>query len=286
MMRTTLGILLASCLVLQICVWNCTDNPFFKDTIMPPSIRGRVILNDGTTPDRVYVWFKQLNLFTHTDKEGNYLLTIPETLHQPLGGLHGKFPVYFFMSNYRIDSVEVDFVNGWLLEEDAQPDICLDKILNIRTQFSSSVVSVSDLDSLVVHFYARSMLYLIAVDACFNILKNSEEDPEFIFMGGFLKSVDTQQDSVFPFLLEYPFPGQKNVMFRVPMWEDELPSFVFMDTAGTVPPGEYEVIPYLRIRHEDIPMGLWNQFGENATRFHPDFTNIPMKIKNNRIRLE
>jgi hypothetical protein len=272
------------CLVLITYVWNCTDNPFFEDTVIPPSIRGRVILNDGTTPDKVYVWFKQLNLCTTTDAEGNYNLTIPETLHQPQGGLHGKFPVYFFMSNYRIDSLMVDFVNGRLLEEDAQPDVCLEKILNIRTHFSSSVVSVSDLDSLVVHFYAQSMLYLISVDACFNVLENPEEEPEF--MGGFLKGVDAQQDSVFPFLLEYPLPGQRNVMFRVPMWEDELPSFVFMDTAGTVPPGEYEVIPYLRIRHEDIPMGLWNQFGENATCFHPDFTNIPMKIANNRIRLE
>ena len=44
-----------------------------------------------------------------------------------------------------------------------------------------------------------------------------------------------------------------------------------------LPPGKYEVIPYLFISHETIPEGLIESIGSNVKKLHPDYLKIPFK---------
>ena len=46
--------------------------------------------------------------------------------------------------------------------------------------------------------------------------------------------------------------------------------------SNSLPVGEYEVIPYILIRREPIPVGLLESLGENVEALGPDYLKIPI----------
>jgi len=46
---------------------------------------------------------------------------------------------------------------------------------------------------------------------------------------------------------------------------------------GVLPVGEYEVIPHILIRHEEIPTALLQSLGQNFLEPGADYLNIPIR---------
>lgn len=281
MVKKAINTLLIICIAIYINPWNCTKNPYTSgDEISAPLLRGRVTLNDGLNPDNVYIWLKVLDINTRTDSTGYYELEIPTASHQPTGGLNGVFGLYFYVANYRIDSLQVIFVNGNVRDLQLKHNIELKKLLDINTNLPALKHSATDLDSFIVYFNVRAVHDPITIEGCFS-KPIWARGPQF--MAGFLKRIDAHQDRVFRFIYENPEKGSRYVRFEVSIFEIELHPFLYMDESDEVPPGEYEVIPFIVVRQEGLPTGLLRSLGENVEYFDPEFLNIPMKVVNNRI---
>lgn len=281
MVKMVIKILLIICIAFYVNPWNCTKNPFTDgDEISTPLLRGRVTLNDGLNPDNVYIWLKVLDINTRTDSAGYYELEIPAASHQPTGGLNGVFGLYFYVANYRIDSLQIVFVNGNVRDLRLKHNIELKKLLDINTNLPAFKHSVTDLDSFIVYFTVRAVYDPITIEGCFS-KPVWTRGPQF--MAGFLKRIDAHQDTAFRVIYENPKKGSRYVTFDIPNSEVELHPFLCVDESDEVPPGEYEVIPFIVVRQEGLPPGLWSSLGEKVEYFDPVFLNIPMKVVNNRI---
>jgi len=50
-------------------------------------------------------------------------------------------------------------------------------------------------------------------------------------------------------------------------------------------PGEYEIIPFLVVKQAGIPQGLSNSLGSNLSEYTEEILNVPLKIRDNRLRV-
>lgn len=295
-MKATYRILLifhfySMCIIL----FNCTESPFFKqDEISNNTIKGRVELSDHSSPNNVYVWFRALDISTRTDENGCFELQCPSPSSQPGGGVDGIFNIYFYVANYRLDSVGVTIFNGNVKfsEEGLNSRgelaelIVLSKILDVEASIDSVSIPVtqdtsgSHQDTSYITFTVQAIREPVTVTSSFS---NSafKGDPQF--MTAFLKKIDSEQNFVKTIYREDR--GHRTTHFEINIHPVELLPLMIILEPGMLPPGEYEVIPYLLIQQKNIPPGLIKSLGENVEYFCPDFLNIPLKVENNRFRI-
>lgn len=63
--------------------FGCTKNLFGTDKISAfDEIKGTVILNDGASPDSVFIWLQDLNLKSSTNKNGEFKIKLPSAKSQ------------------------------------------------------------------------------------------------------------------------------------------------------------------------------------------------------------
>jgi len=63
-------------------------------------------------------------------------------------------------------------------------------------------------------------------------------------------------------------------------------SLVIDYTPHMLPPGDYEVIPYLLVRQRNIPSDLLDNLGEEIEDFDPAYLLYPVKRSGGRLRIE
>ena len=135
---------------------SCTSNPVFKDDEMgseKSSIKGKIQLSDGASPDGIYVWFEGLDVGTYTDDTGEFKLVIPHPEEQPQGGLTGSYNVYYYIGNYKFTSSKVILRKGYFVNGQADLNdkgeiggtITLSKLLNIKTTIDPPVLAPSQI---------------------------------------------------------------------------------------------------------------------------------------------
>ena len=49
-------------------------------------------------------------------------------------------------------------------------------------------------------------------------------------------------------------------------------------SAGELPTGTYEIIPFVKVRDVNPPLELLNSLGEHVLEYHPDYLNLPFKL--------
>ncbi|MGH7453116.1 MAG: hypothetical protein ACRENG_17335, partial [bacterium] len=57
---------------------------------------------------------------------------------------------------------------------------------------------------------------------------------------------------------------------------------IFTRRRSELPPGEYEIIPYFLIQHDNMPAGLLPSLGQNVEEISPEFLKIPFKREGGR----
>ncbi|MFQ6115068.1 MAG: hypothetical protein ACE5NG_13470 [bacterium] len=261
-------ILLCSSLLI---LMGCTSNPLGEDEISPGSrkIMGAVEL-ENNTPGRVFVWLDGFNQGTFTEPDGSFSLTLPRGNDD----VSGVFRLYFYVANYELDFVEVVVKDGSFefgqaalnSRGELRAKKRLKQFLEVSTRVTPSVVNanattninitvalrtVDDVDSATVVFPNTTAGFLGPV-----FFQNVETEEVFIFQG--LPGVSTKE------VVLIGLAGLQRSL--------TLP-FVSLN----LPPANYEVIPYILVKHEVVPQELIESIGANIETLGPNYLRLPFE---------
>lgn len=140
-------------------VFSCTENPFTSEKRAINNsggfFTGKVVLQGSTEHSGIYIWVKGLGISGYSDKEGNFRLDLLSVRLQPGQGFNGVFQVYFFMSSYIADSVQILIKNGIAVfpqpgfSEDGNllETISLTEMVRISSLVKQKIIISDDIDS-------------------------------------------------------------------------------------------------------------------------------------------
>jgi len=254
--------------------YGCTSNPFGDDEIAGEKrqVTGVVQLSDQGSPKDVYVWMAGFNIATKTDEQGQFQLTLPPKGSQGVtGGVSGFFTIYPFLANYRLDSAQTVVQNGVFVY--SRGDINKDgKLASSRVLRRFLRISTAVSPASVPRSFAGPIGVTVTLEAA--------DSATVIFpqsLGGLLgtlliKRVGAEDISIFQ-----TTPGidvrDIDLIGRAPKSRRT----IFNLVQTPLQPGQYEVIPYLLIRHQKLPKGLMEGIAANVEALGPDYLKLPIR---------
>jgi len=259
-------------------IFSCTTNPFSKDEDNIQNtqmVHGNVILNDNSTPDSIYVWLESFDIGTFTDSNGNFKLMLPAIQEQSGGGVTGIFKLYFYVVNYRIQYVETTIRNGVFvfgesgLGDDGRlkENVKLVKLLEITASVSPATIPADFKDSLYVTVTLKPYESTVSVSAYTN---NNN-----IINGVFIRN-QYKKNKLFG---SYMMSGSQ-------IMTHSISSIALVSTSSykynvcEFPKGDYELIPFILVNQNDIPVELINNFTPYPLFMEPRYLDLPIKRKN------
>lgn len=263
--------------------FGCTENPFSNDKVSGGSrqVSGAVQLGDGQSAEGVYVWLDGFNLGSRADGAGRFQLTLPPRSSQG-GDINGVFNLYFYSANYRLAASEVVVRSGEFAYD--KGDInkngelarapVLAKFLRIVTAVSPATISSSALDRVFVTVKLEPTT-ADTVTVAFPGL----------FSDGLAKALLKKSGSNDVILLYSNEFGFATSDLQVVNAGGFSRTIAFNLRGASIPPGDYEVIPYLLIKHEAIPPRLIAGLGGNAEAFGKDYLRIPFRREGGSLRV-
>ena len=256
---------------------GCTWNPFSHGKInsggLADRLRGRVALTSGKSPKGVYVWLEGANIGTFSDSTGQFTLSLPSG--PQLGGfegLSGVYRLFFFIANFKLESVKVALQNGQFVYGEQSLDekgylrqtVYLTQILRITTQvYPASVPST----------YKHRIWIKTTVVSLQDTVKVVFPRSDGTFLGGvFLKNLETGAVTV----LESAFGP--DVRYEIDVGPNSQ-SLVRIFTLPSYPlnPGRYRAIPYLFVLQKGLPSELVQSLGDRVTELSPEYLKIPFR---------
>jgi len=267
-------------IIISFFIVACTNNPLFdEDTSAQDKyvLRGKIALDDGSSPGDLFVWMEELDLSTRTNTAGDFLLQIPK--NDELKGLNGVYKIYFYAGDYKITHVEVLLRDGhfeygqYAINNQGyiKETIILKKILLIETTIDPMTISgaQSTFLEITVTFTAVDTTLLILIERGYA----DRQLAGFVF--------NDLSKSILDAIL-YSRPGAVRVGYNLDSaastWEVS-----FSLPENLLPSGEYEVYPFVSIRQKTVPEALLANFGAKADEFTTDFLNVPLKPKSARL---
>ena len=247
-MKYLILITILSCFLFQ----RCTDNPLFGDDGKATDkhiVTGSLSLSDGSSPLDAYVWVKDLGISARCNGQGNFTLQIPKT--QEYEGLNGSYTVYFYVGNYQYQTASVVVSNG--LFEYGQHNITNDghfdknyilkKLLNIETAVVPNLIYLDQNPRITL------ISSLVNTDSFVSIIIQTDKR-EPIMYGYIMRPVDSNA----PLIYLYQPSETKSSGIKIDSlhsWE----TFYFFNP-DLVPPGQYEIIPYVQVQQVYILLYL------------------------------
>ena len=249
---------------LLILFFSCTSNPFWEDSpTIEMKITGKVLTENNQTNVPVSVWLETFDLYTTTDSAGYFSFSVTNS-QTPNGSMNGPVNLYFFIHNYELDSVTVYFTNGMFSKE--QTDFSKDGEL-INTVEMKKILS----GEVILHFNKNSIQTRDTLRVSFNLETHSavsidtykyilQEDGSDFHSGLFFRSLTDNET-----ITIYRFSGTDQFGISV---EDQLRNLTYEENESitwtyylvsdslNLSSGDYEVLPFLLIRHDQIPIGL------------------------------
>ncbi len=273
-----------SAIILLIIFISCTENPFTEpEKIQDLKITGRVELNDGSSPDQVYVWLELLDLGTFTNQKGKFSLPLPPSELQAEGaGITGNTRLYFYLSDYKMIYKTIEFAEGKLIPDqeviaaDGQllATILLEKIFNMS--FSPQQDSAALRDS--------SMLTLQAEMStpCNNLqtiqFERVGRNPVFYGLI-FEPQGNTAQDPIF-----YDSRQAVSVVISLDRFSSFSVQYDYSPISLGLSPGSYAVCPYVEIVQPDtIPDRILNNIGQHIIAYGHHYCLLPNKLNKHRL---
>jgi len=253
----------------------CSENPFSDDHLEYSDgtrLRGKVILSDGSTPDQVYVWMKELNFGTYTTESGEFNLILPSANAQPGGGYNDTCNVYFYNGNYQFERVQIILLDGKIQLNQKTVDskgnlknsIHLNKLLSIRTVAEPDSVNQSN------GGWIKLQVYLLPLVDSVLIQTFKHQRDANMFTNVYFKDVSKSNDeAVFwrASLLFRTYAIKKSETWYLNVNNDSL----------KLAPGTYDVIPYIKIIQDHFPNEMLQSIGENPHNYDTSYLNIPFK---------
>ena len=265
---------------------GCVENPFGEDKISPGSrqVGGTVRLHDGSSPEGVYVWLESFNIGTYTDENGRFQVTLPPPGSEGTpGGVSGVFDLYFYLANYRFTSSRVIVGNGTFAY--AKGDInkdgeligakILTRFLSISTQVTPSVIGEDSDSTAYVKIYVKITLQA-SIDTVTVVFPRLAED---LVGSVFLRKLDSEEVYILTTNSVGYVTNSAELIGRSPYNR----TMVFDLRPGAFSQGDYEVIPYLLVKHEIIPQKLLESLGSNIEELGPDYLKIPFGREGGRL---
>ena len=272
---------------LLISFFSCTSNPFWEDSpTIEMKITGEVLTENNQTNVPVSVWLETFDLYTTTDSVGYFSFSITNS-QTPNGSMNGPVNLYFFIHNYELDSVTIYFTNGMFSKEQTNfsEDGELLNLVEMKKILSGDVIlhfnknSIQTRDTLRVSFNLETHS-AVSIDTYKYIL---QEDGSDFHSGLFFRSL-TDNETV----TIYRFNGTDQSGNSI---EDKLRNLTYVENESitwtyyllsdslNLSSGDYEVLPYLLVRQDQIPYGLIEALGgDSAFTLSAYFLDLPLDI--------
>ncbi len=253
----------------------CTENPFLDSNITEDgnrSFSGKVLIENDSDPSGIFVWIEELNLFTWTKTNGEFLFVLPAKAEsQPGGGFTGFLTVYYYVANYKLESSRVFVFDGVFKYADAD--------LNEKGQIKDTIVLEKKLNivtTVVPSLFSTTYTDIIQIKAT---LTTPENDPVRAgtnknrygeWTGIFIKSIS---DPGMDIIRIIDGGMREDIVTGEITWKK---TFYYSDL--NLNPGKYEVIPFV-IVNENLPTGLLTAIGENVRSFSENYFNYPIRVE-------
>ena len=258
-------------IILIFIISGCTSNPFLSDDAARDKhiVRGKVLLEQGDSPEDIYVWLEDLNISTRTNAHGEFSLALPRT--DDLAGYNNDLKLYYYVGNYAIQHSNLLVVNGvfefgkYDINNDGfiEETIYLKKLIDITTKIDPEAISEDYSDILKVD------VNIINLDT--NLLVIGRMTREGVLSGYIFREINSPATSAKRFdLSSVVYRGYR--LYEPVNWTG---SFVW--EKNFLPSGTYEVYPYVFLRQSDLPQELLDSFGTDADQFTDAYLKIPFK---------
>ncbi len=280
--------------LLILIIINCTSNPLGDDEVSTrgQKITGKISLNDNASPENIYVWLAGVEVGTFTNAEGQFDLRLPSTAEQAGRGISGHFSLYFYVSNYRLDSVSVAIRKGVVQtgqadindEGEVEIPVVLKKLCAVHVSatpsyypyFAESMAIIQEYCHIFTGF-EEPFLVLVELTSLTHSLvikyPGTTTGPASII---FLKSIESKEPITKIIAVSETILSTSLVTQEL---AKESKSWIgsIQLTADILPPGKYEIIPYFFIEQNNVPKALLNSLYLSTNTPGLDFVNIPMK---------
>ena len=259
----------------------CEENPFFgDDKISNRSITGNVKLDKVEYyPDGyhggVFVWAEGLGIKTTTDIDGSFELILPAANDPSMGAIvNGEYTIHFFLGNYQISKVIVEFAAGQIVSDDntITPEGELRKIVYMMRLMG-------------MHTTVSPEIITAGFDSNIKVDVDITSDPSEVFV--YLKKISTRDGSIYTGLFIKEADSNKlaylvDIDSAIIMREDIMSpgknlEIEFDYASSNLSSGTYELIPYLIVDRSDVPQGLKQAIGLGFDSFNQNYFQYPFK---------
>lgn len=264
---------------------GCTKNPFGSDQIsISDQIQGKVLLNDGASPDSIYVWFQGFDIATWTNNSGEFKITMPSPKSQGGTGLTGSYHLYFYVANYGVDSAAVVVRAGRLEYSHGDIDdkgklketITLVKVLDIQTVINPpEFPQPTNLDwwEYEENVNVEVTLTAITVNPVTVEFYSYSKGPASVV---FIKKIYPQEDLLKIAELTQITSYERMVSTTITLQSQKWSAYFIM-RVGDLPEGKYKIIPHFLIDQESVPAQLLESFGSDAFKPMRKYLSLPFR---------
>ncbi len=258
---------------------SCTENPFGGEKKMANrTISGHVKLDKVDFYPKGYhngvlVWSEGLGLQATTDIDGSFELTLPASSESSSGAItDGDYTLQFFLGNYKLSSITITFAAGQVvndekvinLEGELRRDVTLTRLAGVHTNVYPPIIT-SGFDSDII---TKVQITPDKTDIYFHLRKVVTRDFS-MYTGLLIREADSKK-------LAYTVDiDSATTMKEYIDRPNQTLQFIFNYTDVNLPPGIYEVIPYLVLDREDIPETILNTLGSGYDTFSQNYFKYP-----------
>lgn len=256
--------------------WSCIENPFGGDDEISGgtrSLSGTVNLNNGGASEGTYVWLEGFNLGTRVNAQGEFKLTLPPAGSQSnSGGASGVYQLYFFLSNYLLKSSSVVTRNGAFVYGQGEVNKSgalnsaksLERFLRMNTVVTPATVAANYNGTIGVE-----TTFEATIDTATVVFPKT--------LAGLLGAVLIRRLGGNDVYIIQAVPGasgsESQRVGRAPYRRGMAFNFI----TSPLPPGDYEIVPYVLLRRQTVPSLLLANLGGNLEDLTPNYLNLPMK---------
>lgn len=262
-------------LVLGFAFTGCLSNPFGENQIRggSRSLRGEVAFHEGGPGHQVYVWLEGIELGTFTDKQGAFELVLPTDLSRNSNAPTNRLlKLYFYVANYSMRQRRVLIRDGQFVYDRGDvtkngklaSQVVLKRFLSVRSAISPARVPEN-----YSGIITASVTLQASVDSVTVVFPNA--------IGGMLgavllRNLDTEQVFIYEAV-----PGLASVESERIGFVSRTRSLGFGINQRPLPPGRYEVVPYLLIAHEPVPEALLASIAPHVIALTPNYLKLPIR---------